>query len=63
MDFLITIRIRDAILEAGGPVSEANEEAAREGVDMIFTFVYGGEVDDKFVDGVTKTVESYSDSV
>ncbi|MDG6953254.1 MAG: hypothetical protein JRM79_05165 [Nitrososphaerota archaeon] len=42
---------------------EAIEAAAREGVDMIFTFVYGGEVDDKFVDGVTKTVESYSGSV
>lgn len=38
---------------------EMMEEAAREGVDTIFTFVYGRPVDDEFVRDILRRVKRY----
>lgn len=42
---------------------EILEEAAKEGVDTIFTFVYGKGVDDEFVKDVVRRVESHDGRV
>ena len=42
---------------------EMLEEAAREGVDTIFTFVYGRPVDDEFVRDITRRVKRYKGRV
>ena len=42
---------------------EMIEEAAREGVDMIFTFVYGRPVDDEFVRDIARRVKRYKGKV
>jgi tRNA uridine 5-carbamoylmethylation protein Kti12 len=42
---------------------EILEEAARQGVDTIFTFVYGKGVDDEFVRDIVRRVESHRGKV
>jgi hypothetical protein len=42
---------------------EILEETAKEGVDTIFTFVYGKGVDDEFVKDVVRRVESHGGQV
>ncbi|HEV2120673.1 MAG TPA: hypothetical protein VGS11_11320 [Candidatus Bathyarchaeia archaeon] len=42
---------------------EMLEEAAREGIDTIFTFVYGKSEDDKFVKNDIQRVTSHSEQV
>lgn len=42
---------------------EMLREAAKEGVDTIFTFVYGKTVDDRFVKAVRRSVESHGGKV
>lgn len=42
---------------------EMLEEAAKEGIDVIFTFVYGRGVDDEFVRDVRRRVESHDGKV
>jgi broad-specificity NMP kinase len=42
---------------------EMLEEAAKEGIDVIFTFVYGKGEDDRFVKHVVKMIRSYGGQV
>ena len=42
---------------------EMLEEAAKEGIDVIFTFVYGRGEDDRFVKSVVKMIRSHGGQV
>jgi hypothetical protein len=68
----VSVDFVKSVFEFGTPVfwrlvdkfrREILEQAAKEGVDTIFTFVYARDVDDEFVKDIVKRVESHQGKV